>query len=175
MKNTRKRHMIQLRKVNLGDLETLKYWDQQAHVIACDPNGDWHWEEELARAPVWRSQFIAELNGKALGFIQIIDPRLEDSHYWGTDIGSGKRAIDIWIGEQNNLGKGYGTEMMRQALHHCFKDPEVKEVLIDPLETNLKAIRFYKKIGFQFLEKRTFGLDSCAVYSMKRTDWEKRS
>jgi aminoglycoside 6'-N-acetyltransferase len=166
--------MIQLRKATIDDLDILQYWDQQTHVIESDPDEDWNWAVELVRDPDWRDQFIAEIAGLAIGCIQIIDPALEETHYWG-DVGPNKRAIDIWIGEQANLGKGYGSEMMRLALHHCFASPQVQEVLIDPLESNLKAIRFYKKIGFQFLEKRTFGLSDCEVYSIKRLDWGKRT
>jgi aminoglycoside 6'-N-acetyltransferase len=33
-----------------------------------------------------------------IGFVQIIDPAREESHYWG-DAPGGLRAIDIWIGE----------------------------------------------------------------------------
>ncbi|MBW4489639.1 MAG: acetyltransferase [Trichocoleus desertorum ATA4-8-CV12] len=53
---------------------------------------------------------IAEIEGRAIGFIQIIDPTLEESHYWG-DIAANLRAIDIGIGEATDLGKGYGTKM----------------------------------------------------------------
>jgi len=162
--------MITLRKATIKDIEILKYWDQQVHVIESDPNDDWNWEEELSRTPEWREQLIAEYNGRPIGFIQIIDPAKEESHYWGK-IGDRKRAIDIWIGEQKDLGKGYGTQMMQLALKKCFENVEVLEVLIDPLESNTRAIRFYKRIGFKFAEKRKFEEDSCEVYSMKREDW----
>ena len=54
--------------------------------------------------------------------IQIIDPALEESHYWG-DVPENLRAIDIWIGEETDLGKGYGTQMMQLALARCFGVP----------------------------------------------------
>jgi aminoglycoside 6'-N-acetyltransferase len=162
--------MITLRKATYTDLNLLKHWDKQEHVIASDPNDDWNWEYELKRDPEWREQLIAEIEGRPVGFIQIIDPALEETHYWG-DIGEGKKAIDIWIGEKENLGKGYGTEMMKLALKRCFEDPEVKEVLIDPLESNNKAIRFYKRLGFRFVENKILGGDSCAVYRIKREDF----
>ena len=165
--------MIQLRKANIKDLSVLRYWDQQEHVIASDPNDDWNWDIELTREPEWRAQLMAEMNGKPIGFIQIIDPEKEETHYWGK-IAPNKRAIDIWIGEKENLHKGYGTEMMRLALQRCFSDEHVTEVIIDPLESNHKAIQFYKKIGFHFVEKRSFGIDICDVYSMKRDDWVKK-
>ena len=102
--------------------------------------------------------------------MQIIDPLLEDSHYWG-EVPANLRAIDIWIGEVEELNKGYGTEMMTQALDRCFSHPEVTAVLIDPLAYNTAAIRFYERMGFEFVEARTFDEDDCLVYRMRREFW----
>lgn len=162
--------MIRLREANIDDLELLKYWDKQEHVIASDPNDNWNWKYELGRRPKWREQLIAEYNERPIGFLQIIDPAEEESHYWG-NIENHKRAIDIWIGEKKDLGKGYGTQMMKIAIERCFANHDVNEILIDPLASNIRAIKFYKRIGFQFLEKREFGEDNCAVYTLKRNEW----
>ncbi|MEM9506464.1 MAG: GNAT family N-acetyltransferase [Cyanobacteria bacterium P01_E01_bin.35] len=162
--------MIELRPATSNDLTLLRHWDEQPHVIACDPNDDWDWELELARDPEWREQLIAELDGRPIGFIQIIDPAQEDSHYWG-DIPSNLRAIDIWIGEETDLGKGYGTIMMQLALNRCFAAPLVTAVLIDPLASNTRAHHFYERLGFQFVEQRWFGDDDCFVYQLNRADW----
>lgn len=138
---------MHLRPANPSDLELLRHWDEQPHTIASDPNDDWNWEVELTRTPVWREQLIAELDGRSLGFIQIIDPALEDSHYWG-DIGPGFRAIDIWIGEASDLGKGYGTQMMKLALARCFAPPEVSAVLIDPAGKQRAVAPLLRAPGF---------------------------
>jgi aminoglycoside 6'-N-acetyltransferase len=131
-------------------------------VIAAAPNDDWGWDVELNRSPDWREQLIAELDGRPIGFVQIIDPARDESHYWG-DAPGGLRAIDIWIGEADELGKGYGTKMMNLALVRCFSDPSVTAVLIDPLANNVRAHRFYEWLGFQFVERRRFGDDNCPV------------
>ncbi len=158
---------ITLRPATIQDLDVLRHWDQQQHNIDSDPNDDWNWEEELVRHHEWRELLIAELNGRPLGFIQIIDPREEETHYWG-DIEPNLRAIDIWIGEATDLGKGFGTVMMRQALQRCFSNPEVVAVLVDPLANNVRAHRFYERIGFRFIEQRRFGEDDCYVYRIDR-------
>lgn len=159
--------MITLRPSTINDLELLKYWDTQQHVIDCDPDDDWNWEEELKLNHTWREQLVAELNGAPLGFIQIIDPYLEESHYWG-DVPQNKRAIDIWIGEAENLNKGYGTTMMKMAIERCFESPEVDGILIDPLKSNIKAHRFYERLGFRFVEERQFDESLCYVYELRR-------
>ncbi|MBE9137111.1 acetyltransferase [Nodosilinea sp. LEGE 07088] len=161
---------ITLRAVTTADVNLLRHWDKQPHVIAADPNDDWAWETELSHTPDWREQLIAELAGRPIGCIQIIDPALEDSHYWG-DVAANLRAIDIWIGEATDLGQGYGTTMMQLALARCFADPAVAAVLIDPLASNTRAHRFYERLGFKFLEHRRFGDDDCRVYRLSRASW----
>ena len=76
------------------DVALLRHWDSQPHIVASDPNGDWEWETELFRSPDWREQLIAESCGRSIGFVQIIDPAREDSHYWG-EVEDRLRAIDI--------------------------------------------------------------------------------
>jgi aminoglycoside 6'-N-acetyltransferase len=171
MMNLRDRELISLRDATPADLAILRHWDEQSHVIASDPNDDWHWETELDRNPDWRQQLIAEIAGLPIGFIQIIDPAREDSHYWG-EVEANLRAIDIWIGEETNLGKGYGTKMMQLSLARCFADPAVTAILIDPLASNTRAHRFYERLGFKFVEPRRFGDDDCFVYRLDRADWQ---
>lgn len=161
--------MITLRPASIHDLELLKFWDTQEHVIASDPDDDWQWEIELKRNPDWREQLIAELDGNPIGFIQIIDPFLEETHYWG-EVPKNKRAIDIWIGEEKNLNKGYGTTMMKLAIQRCFQYKEIDGILIDPLKSNTKAHRFYERLGFELIEERQFDSSNCLVYELKRKD-----
>jgi len=162
--------MITLRPATIADLPMLQYWDEQPHVIESDPNDDWDWETELLRTPDWREQLIAELDGRPIGFLQIIDPAREESRYWG-DVPENLRAIDIWIGEKADTGMGHGTEMMRLALRRCFSDPTVTAVLIDPLASNVAAHRFYERLGFRYVEERRFGEDDTFVYRIGRAEF----
>lgn len=159
--------MIKLRPATINDLELLRYWDTKQHIIDCDPDDDWNWEEELNHDPEWREQLVAELNGEPIGFLQIINPYLEETHYWG-EVSKYKRAIDIWIGEEKNLNKGYGSTIMELAIERCFENPNVDGILIDPLKTNTKAHRFYKRFGFEFVEEREFDETACFVFELKR-------
>jgi aminoglycoside 6'-N-acetyltransferase len=159
---------MELRPATLDDLDLLRRWNEQPHLAAAGINDEWVWEVELGRSHGWREQLIAEVDGRPVGFIQIIDPALEESRYWG-DVPPGLRAIDIWIGEAADLRKGHGTEMMRLALTRCFEDQEVSAVLLDPLISNVRAHRFYERLGFQFVERRRFGEDECCVYRLERS------
>ena len=80
------------------------------------------------------------------------------------------RAVDLWIGEAADLGKGYGTAMMRLALERCFAHPDVTAVLVDPLAGNTRAHRFYERLGFRVVERRWFRSDDCFVYRLNRAE-----
>lgn len=165
--------MIRLRPATPADIPVLDHWDTQPHVIAAmgddEPGG---WAEEIATADAndWYEILVAELDGRPLGTVHIIDPAREETHYWG-DCEPDLRAIDIWIGEADDLGRGHGTVMMEQALARCFAPPEVTAVLIDPLASNVDAQRFYRRIGFVDVGPRRFGTDDCIVMRIERGDW----
>ena len=165
---------LRLRPATTADAPLLRRWDEAPHVLASDPNDDWDWEHELARSPPWREQLVAELAGTPVGFVQVIDPREEESHYWGDDVAADLRALDLWIGEAGCLGRGCGTEIMRLALARCFGPPAVTAVLIDPLASNSGARRFYERLGFAAVGPRRFGLDDCVVYRLERAEWLRR-
>jgi aminoglycoside 6'-N-acetyltransferase len=162
---------MRLRAARPSDLDLLRSWDAKPHVIAATgDDGSFDWESELPRRPEWRELLIAEAEGRPIGALQIIDPASEETHYWG-EVEANLRAIDIWIGEEADLGRGYGTQMMRLALERCFAEASVSAVLIDPLASNERAHRFYERLGFKRIEQRRFGPDDCYVYRLDRRAW----
>jgi aminoglycoside 6'-N-acetyltransferase len=58
--------------------------------------------------------------------------------------------------------------MMRLALDLCFADARVTAVIIDPLASNVRAHRFYARLGFTPVERRRFGDDDCLVHELTR-------
>ncbi len=166
---------VRVRLATIEDAPRFEDWSRQPHVIAAttdDPNAEKAfegavWADELASQSAVSQYFVAELEGEAIGALQIIDPHLEPTHYWAA-IEPNLRAIDIWIGSPQALGKGYGEQMMRWALRHCFANESVKAVVIDPLASNQRAIRFYERLGFERVELRHFGEDQCIVLRLER-------
>lgn len=191
--------LIALRNATLHDLELIEYWDEQPHLQDPEVTGhdedlnDWNWPYELPRTDVsWRYQLMAELTNRdnsttPIGFLQIIDPVHEESHYWQSYLdlhpppntpqnstSSSLRAIDIWIGEEKNFRQGYGSQMMKAALEeYCFADDTVQDVLVDPMEANVGAHSFYQRFGFQPEARHSFGDDHCLVHRLTRTQYYK--
>ena len=166
-------HDLNFRQVSIDDLDLLRSWDESPHAIAAGVN-DWDWETDLVRFPDWRLQLIVEMQGKALAFLQIIDPFMEDSKYWHP-IPPNYRAIDIWIGPSQNLNRGLGSKIMKQAIESCFLNKKVKAIVIDPLKRNTRAIRFYKRLGFVFLEDRIMQNEEIEVLILNRQRHKKLS
>jgi aminoglycoside 6'-N-acetyltransferase len=172
---------VVLRPAVLADVPLLERWDREPHVIAAtsdDPGAetafeDIDWVEEVSSDDPHSTYFVAEVDGRPIGAMQMIDPHLERTHYWG-DIEPNLRALDIWIGEADCLGKGYGETMMRLAMKRCFADPKVKAIVIDPLASNTRAHKFYKRLGFAPIGRRMFDEDDCLVHELTRQDWEAR-
>jgi aminoglycoside 6'-N-acetyltransferase len=172
---------IRLRPATLDDADLLASWDREPHVIACstdDPDADIafggiEWREELSDQSDVSFYRIAEVDGRPIGVMQVIDPHREPTHYWG-DIEPDLRALDIWIGPKDALGHGYGTRMMTLAVNDCFADPAVTAIVIDPLASNTDAHRFYQRLGFEPVGRRMFDDDDCLVHRLSRERWEAR-
>ena len=165
---------VRLRQARPADAPLLERWNRQPHVIAAtgDDGEGLHidWVRELTVDSPWSEWLVAEEDGRPVGVLQIIDPRLEETHYWG-ECEPFLRALDIWIGEAEDLGRGLGSQMMKLALARCFAEPRVTAVLIDPLASNTRAHRFYERLGFRFVERRDFDGDDCFVFRLAREDW----
>ena len=177
---------VRLRPATPADAAILAQWDLEPHVIACstdDPEADIafggiQWREELEARSDVSFHLIAEVAHDGLwhpiGAMQVIDPHLEPTHYWG-EIEPNLRAMDIWIGPRDALNRGYGTQMMALALDAAFAAPEVTAVVIDPLNSNTDAHRFYQRLGFEIVGRRMFDEDDCLVMRLERATWEART
>ena len=170
---------VNIRPATTADVPLLERWDHEPHVIAAtsdDPDADVafedaEWVEETGSDDPASAFFIAEVDGRPIGAIQVIDPALERTQYWGKDCPPNLRAMDIWIGEADCLGKGYGTAMMTMAINRAFATPEVKAIAIDPPNSNTDAHRFYARLGFRPTGRRLFEDDDCLVHRLDRADW----
>ena len=173
---------VRLRPAVPADATLLHAWDREPHVIRAvtdDPAAeeafiDADWEQELSDQSPVSFFLIGEDNGRPVGAMQVIDPQLEPTHYWG-EIEPNLRALDIWLGPADALGRGLGTTMMTQAIDTCFAASEVTAIVIDPLASNADAHRFYQRLGFRPVERRLFGADDCLVHRLERAEWEARS
>ncbi len=170
---------LTLRVATQADASTLARWDADPDVIACttdDPDAlqafpGAVWEEEVGVNSDLACYYIASVDRRPIGAMQVIDPCAEPTHYWGK-IEPNLRAIDIWIGNPADRNKGYGTLMMSAVIDACFADLDVTGIIIDPLNSNTDAHRFYERLGFKPVGRQLFnGEDDCLVHRLERAAW----
>lgn len=159
---------ISMRPARLSDAACLRAWDQLPHIKALQGDDEWwDWPTELASDEPWRDMYIAEYDGTAFGFVQIMRTDTDPNQYWGP-LDSTNRAIDIWIGPTDHLGRGFGTQMMSWAIAQCFADETVQTIWIDPHFDHLRAHRFYQRFGFRPVEERMMGQTRTLVHKLNR-------
>lgn len=72
---------MRLRRATVEDLALLQGWDAKAHVIAATGADDeFPWEHELPRDVTWRELLIAQHEDRPVGVLQIVAPRIEETH-----------------------------------------------------------------------------------------------
>ncbi|MDJ0684955.1 MAG: GNAT family N-acetyltransferase [Alphaproteobacteria bacterium] len=159
---------LHLRLATLEDIPLLDRWERQPHVQqSVGADGPWDWRAAVTAQVDWRRILIAEEDGRPVGFMQMLDPARDEDQYWGPT-GPGFRALDIWIGAPEDLGRGLGSAMMRLAIDACFAEPGVQVILIDPLARNTQAHRFYRRLGFVEIGPRRLGDDDCLVFQLQK-------
>jgi RimJ/RimL family protein N-acetyltransferase len=100
--------------------------------------------------------FVILVDDKPIGHIQFWDIyardqlEINDQDYF-TGEPEGTYGIDIFIGEDDYLGKGYGTQIIIAFTKLLFEKYHAKKIVIDPDADNIRAIRCYEKAGFRFL------------------------
>ena len=101
------------------------------------------------------SPFVILIDEKPIGYIQYWDVHArdiieKDKRDYFTGSPAGTYGIDLFIGEEEYLGKGYGSKILRQFSQLLFEKYGALKLVVDPMASNKKAIRSYEKAGFNF-------------------------
>lgn len=101
--------------------------------------------------------FIFEIGGAPAGYVQYAffdDHKTPDQLAktpWLTLLPQGAAGIDLFIAEAGSLSRGIGSAVVRMMADMLW-DMGHRAILIDPDETNARAVRAYEKAGFQPIE-----------------------
>jgi RimJ/RimL family protein N-acetyltransferase len=66
----------------------------------------------------------------------------------GAEAGTGDAEFDIYIGEKDCWGRGYGTEATWLICRYGFSEMPLHRISFWAADTNTAAIRVYEKVGF---------------------------
>lgn len=92
---------------------------------------------------------LVEHNGVTIGYLQFYPVEVDVRPVYGYGPDEKIWGIDQFIGEVAYWNRGIGTEMIRTILEYLFREQQAERVILDPVATNLRAIRAYEKCGFQ--------------------------
>jgi RimJ/RimL family protein N-acetyltransferase len=74
--------------------------------------------------------------------------------------------IDQFIGDENYIDRGIGTETIRLFTDMIWKKRSPSSIILDPLPENKRAIRCYEKVGFRYYETMQ-NADGTRAYMMR--------
>jgi len=133
------------RPVANADLILLETWRTMPHVVKWW--GEPHVEpdvEKLADARI--AMWIVEYEGRPFAFRQDYAPHDWHPHPFA-HLPPGSRGIDQYIGTPEMIGRGHGTNFVRQHCERLFS-MGVPAIGTDPHPDNARAIRAYQNAGF---------------------------
>lgn len=133
-----------------ADLPGIEQWLHAEHVRRWWPHRP---QRELAEMAGYIegggvAPFLAWAGARPVGYLQIYHANPEP--FWaGHALPVETFGIDLFLGEADMIGRGWGSRLVRLALRRLFAMPEVARVHIDPDPANTAAVRAYEKAGFR--------------------------
>ena len=116
---------------------------------------------------------IAFLGAEPLGFIQSYVVMGSGGGWWANQTEPGARGIDQFLADEDRLGRGFGSAMVRAFVDCLFADREVTVIQTDPHPSNQRAVRCYTRAGFRVIGPvRT--PDGCALLMRRERESPRR-
>lgn len=91
---------------------------------------------------------IFEWEGRPIGYVQFYPVDDDGEVYYNCGPGPLTYGVDLLIGEPEFWGRGIGTALLKLVVAHITGELGAGRVVIDPVVTNVRAIRSYEKCGF---------------------------
>ncbi len=139
--------MYKLRELQKDDIIILNTWRNDPELISClgapfryiNQDVDYAWYESYmkSRNTSVRCAILSD-EDKFIGLVSLIN--IDHLNQSGE--------FHIMIGDPENKGKGAGTFATREILSHAFLNLNLQRVELTVLDSNMKAIALYEKIGF---------------------------
>ena len=147
---------IRFKPLEFSDIPTIHQWFNKPHVQAFYSLKPWTEAEVfeklkpyiLSDKPV--NGFVVLMNQQPIGYVQYY--KVKD-YPWvnqnlSEDIIEHGAGMDLFIGEEQFIGKGLGSDIISEFLDTIIW-PQFQYCLVDPDVNNRAAIRCYEKLKFE--------------------------
>lgn len=154
--NQAKMYQIKFKQLSFEDIPLIYEWFNLPHVRAYYSLRSWSKDEVLQKLEPYLTGekpvlgFIIKINNQPIGYIQqykVIDFPW-DNQDLPNEIINNSAGIDLFIGNSDFLGKGFGYKIIKQFLNEQIW-PRFNYCIVDPQINNKPAIRCYEKLGFK--------------------------
>ena len=143
---------LNLRRMTVNDTESIITWRNKPFVVehfiykkpvTADDHKKWI-REKIETGLVEQFVITVKESGQEIGsvYLQKIDYEKHSAEY------------GVFIGEENALGKGYGSEAMQLILKYAEDCLGIHRVDLRVVEGNTYAMRVYEKNGFKAIEEK---------------------
>lgn len=153
--------MLKFRPLTPDDFPLLLEWLSRAHVKQWWDDGEdtlekvaRHYGEEEEGLERFILLEVEESGEKPIGYFQ---------HYLA---GDGAIGIDQFIGEEDYLNRGVGTQAIGMFVEMIMREHHPSSIILDPSPDNKRAIRCYEKVGFRHYETKE-GVEGELAYMMR--------
>lgn len=141
-----KEYNIYLRPITAEDTDDIIRWRNSEHVRQYfiyqgdfTKEGHLQWlETKIKTGKVAQFIIIEKQTNKAIGSVYLRD----------IDQNQHKAEYGIFIGEESEKGKGYGTQSARLMIEYAFANMGLHRIYLRVFADNKRAISSYKKAGF---------------------------
>ena len=152
---------LKFRPLTSDDFPLLLEWLSREHVRQWWDDGEdtiekvtLHYGEEEEGLERFILVASEESGDKPVGYFQ---------HY---SAGDGAVGIDQFIGEEDYINRGVGTEAISIFVEMIMRRHEPASIILDPSPDNKRAIRCYEKVGFKYYETKE-GAEGGWAYMMR--------
>lgn len=143
---------LTFRLLTPNDYQLFASWLAQPHVAKWwrEPATVAYVEKEYGPSDDKTDVYVVEGDGRPIGIIQSY--RVEDypEHFQSVKMPGGV-GVDLFIGEPSLIGRGYGTQLLKDFAAQIVKVkyPSASGIVADPEVANLASIRAFEKAGFR--------------------------
>lgn len=153
---TLKGNAVILRPMTVEEIPLFFKWATQS-----DATPYWYGELQGDKIPSyeeflkdWKSHYFdGSAPEKGRCFMILVDnDAIGQVNYNEIDRGDNSVELDIIIADDRHKNKGYGSDALRTLTRYLFREMDVQKCWIDVIKKNPRALKAYKKAGFNIIK-----------------------
>ena len=145
---------LEFRRLGSEDLPLLHEWLQREHVRRWWTERQTYAEVVDHYLPAIEGQeptdlYVIDADGRPVGFIQTYQVADHSEYRKLVQVEEGVAGVDLFIAESELVGRGLGSEALRQFVDEVvFTNASVHACIADPDVDNIASLRAFEKAGF---------------------------